>query len=221
IIEGYQSMISYFGDIQIGNSNLSSLYRNIEAFSSNDSIKEYEYLAYQNYYMTKEEFETSLKEKEALLTEQGLLRERKKVLLESLKNIYTNSNGNTYMDTAIANYLNSLHTLDTRLMSIDESLKLIEGASLGEYNEQESEAFLKTLDEYKTELEKYTEEYTNSVGDVLKETTLMNLHSLQVKGKIGVFLAIPASILMGIISGLGIAFLVAFIESNKKKEESK
>ena len=219
VLNGYKNMISYFGDIEIDGTYLSSLYRNAEAFSSNNALSEYKYIAYQNYYMTKEEYETIVKEQEALLTEQNLLRERKKVLLESLSNIYTNSNGNTYMDTSIANYLNSLHTLDSRLMTIDESLRLIEGASTGKYNEQESSLFLEQLDEYKEELDSLSSEYTNSVNQVLEENTIFNLQSIKTKGKISFILAVPVSILLGIVSGLGIAFLFAFIESNRKKEE--
>lgn len=219
ILKGYQDMISYFGDIEIDNTYLSSLYRNVEVFSTNKDLNEYKYIAYQNYYLTKEEYDSILKEQSALKTEQNLLKERKQVLLDSLRNIYTNSNGNTYMDTSIANYLNSLHSLDSRLMSIDENLRLIAGATSGKYNEEQSELFLEQLDEYKDELESLTLEYTNSVNNVLKENTLINLHTIQAKGRISFILAVPISVLLGIICGLGVAFLVAFIDSNKSKEE--
>ena len=66
-------------------------------------MKNYEYLAYKNAYMTKEEYQDIVRDRDVLLTEQKLLRERKEVLLESLRNIYSNSNGNTYLDTSIAN----------------------------------------------------------------------------------------------------------------------
>ncbi|MDE6407319.1 MAG: hypothetical protein K2K48_03495 [Anaeroplasmataceae bacterium] len=219
VLKGYKDMISYFGDIEIDHSNLSSLYSKVEAFASNNDLNEYKYIAYQNYYMTKEEYDTTLKEQQALKTEQNLLRERKKILLESLSNIYTNSNGNTYMDTSIANYLNSLHTIDSRLMTIDENLKLIEGATTGKYNEEDSKKFLEQLDEYKEELESLTLEYTESVNYVLEENTLFNLQPIQTKGKISFILAVPISVLIGIIFGLGTAFVIAFIESSKPNEE--
>ncbi|MDE6240875.1 MAG: hypothetical protein K2M08_00460 [Anaeroplasmataceae bacterium] len=221
VLNGYKDMISYFGDIEVDHTYLSSLYRKVEVFSSNNDLKEYKYIAYQNYYMTKEEYDTTIKEQQALKTEQNLLRERKKILLDSLSNIYTNSNGNTYMDTSIANYLNSLHTIDSRLMTIDENLKLIEGATTGKYNEQESKRFLDQLDEYKEELESLTLEYTESVNHVLEENTLFNLQEIKVKGKIRFILAVPISILLGIISGLGVAFIVSFIARNREIEEIK
>lgn len=218
VLKGYQDMISYFGDIEIDNTYLSSLYRNAEVFSTNKDLKEYEYIAYQNYYLTKDEYNSIIKEQNALKTEQNLLKERKQVLLDSLRNIYTNSNGNTYMDTSIANYLNSLHTLDSRLMTIDENLRLIAGATSGKYNEEESQLFLKQLDEYKDELESLTLEYTNSVNKVLKENTSIYLKPIQSKGRISFILAVPISVLLGIVSGLGTAFLVAFIKSSRNKE---
>lgn len=219
VLKGYENMISYFGDIEIDQTYLSSLYRNVEVFASNNDLKEFEYIAYQKYYMTKEEYNSTVKEKNALITEQELLRERKKVLLESLSNIYTSSNGNTYMDTSIANYLNSLHTLDARLMSINEALRLIEGATAGKYNEEESQQFLEQLEEYKNELESLTSEYTESVNHVLEENTLLNFQPIQVKGKISFILAVPLSLLLGTATGLGSAFIIAFIGYNKNKRE--
>ncbi|MCM1131245.1 MAG: hypothetical protein NC310_05525 [Roseburia sp.] len=219
VLKGYQDMISYFGDIEIDNTYLSSLYRNAEVFTTNKDLKEYKYIAYQNYYLTKEEYDSIIKEQDALKTEQNLLKERKEVLLDSLRNIYTNSNGNTYMDTSIANYLNSLHTLDSRLMTIDESLRLIAGATAGKYNEEQSKLFLDQLDEYKDELESLTLEYTNSVNKVLEENTFIYLQPIQSKGRIRFILAVLISVLIGIVCGLGVAFLVAFIESNKKVKQ--
>ncbi|MDE6584238.1 MAG: hypothetical protein K2K15_02440, partial [Anaeroplasmataceae bacterium] len=186
VMQGYQGMIGYFGDIE----HLSSLLREVEVFAANDVLSEYEYLAYKNAYMTKEEYRTSIKEAEALTTERELLRERKNLLLDSLKNIYSNSNGNTYMDTSIANYLNSLHALDSRLMTIDENLRHIENANLGKYNEQESQSFLNTLNQYKERLYELSNEYDAAVSAVLEQNTIVNIHSIKSKGKIGVILAI-------------------------------
>ncbi|MDE7263667.1 MAG: hypothetical protein K2N64_03280 [Anaeroplasmataceae bacterium] len=220
ILEGYWGMIRYFGDVHLEAESLSNQYRKAEVFAANDSLSEYEYLAYKNVYMTKEEYQTIVRESEALKTEQDLLRSRKAILLESLKSIYSNSNGNTYMDTSIANYLNSLHTIDERLMTIDKDLRFIEEASLGNYSPSESEAFLKELDAYKDSLEQLTEEYTQSVLTVLNQTSLLNIISIKGVGGISVYLAIPISILLGIISGITIGFLWGYIENYKRKSKT-
>lgn len=217
ILDGYRGMIRYFGDIRLENESLSERFRKAEVFAANDSLNEYEYLAYKNVYMTKEEYQTIVREREALKTEQDLLRSRKSILLDSLHSIYSNSNGNTYMDTSITNYLNSLHTIDVRLMNIDKDLRFIEEASLGNYSPAESEAFLKELDTYKNSLEQLTEEYTQSVQEVLSETSLLTLVSLKATGGISIYLAIPISILLGILGGIGIAFLWSYIENHKRK----
>lgn len=211
ITQGYHGMIGYFGDIQ----QLSSLLREVEVFAANDVLSEYEYLAYKNAYMTKEEYRTSIKEAEALTTERELLRERKNLLLDSLKNIYSNSNGNTYMDTSIANYLNSLHALDSRLMTIDENLRHIENANLGKYNEQESESFLNTLNHYKERLYELSNEYDAAVSAVLDQNTIVNIHSIKSKGKISVILAILISFLGGILMGCATAFVWGYWQKNK------
>ena len=57
------------------------------------------------------------------------------------------------------------------------------------------------------------------MNQVLEENTFLNLKSIQTRGKISFVLAVPISILLGILSGLGVAFIVSFIESNSKKEE--
>lgn len=217
ILDGYRGMIRYFGDIRLENESLSERFRKAEVFAANDSLNEYEYLAYKNVYMTKEEYQTIVREREALKTEQDLLRSRKSILLDSLHSIYSNSNGNTYMDTSITNYLNSLHAIDVRLMNIDKDLRFIEEASLGNYSPAESEAFLKELDTYKNSLEQLTEEYTQSVQEVLSETSLLTLVSLKATGGISIYLAIPISILLGILGGIGIAFLWSYIENHKRK----
>lgn len=217
VLKGYKDMISYFGDIEINEFHLSNLYRTAEVFATNNDLKEYRYIAYQNYYMTEEEYNSTIKEREALKMEQELLRKRKSVLLESLRDIYTNSNGNTYMDTSIANYLNSLHTLDSRLMSIDETLRLIEGATSGKYNAQESQKFIEQLEEYKNKLESLTEEYMGSVDRVLEENTLFNLQPIEVKGKIRFSLAVIISLLVGSIAGLGVSLCLAFLDNYKNK----
>lgn len=211
ITQGYQGMIGYFGDIE----HLSSLLREVEVFAANDVLSEYEYLAYKNAYMTKEEYRTSIKEAEALTTERELLRERKNLLLDSLKNIYSNSNGNTYMDTSIANYLNSLHALDSRLMTIDENLRHIENANLGRYNEQESESFLNTLNQYKEHLYELSNKYDAAVSAVLEQNTIVNIHSIKSKGKIGVILAILISLLAGIFIGCGTSFVWGYWRKKK------
>ncbi|MDE5856579.1 MAG: hypothetical protein K2H06_05990, partial [Anaeroplasmataceae bacterium] len=45
VLKGYQDMISYFGDIEIENTYLSSLYQNAEVFASNKDLNEYKYIA--------------------------------------------------------------------------------------------------------------------------------------------------------------------------------
>lgn len=220
ILEGYQGMISHFGDIQIGENTLSGLLRLTEVFQINDDLKNYEYIAYKNAYMTKEEYQTIVKDKDVLLTEQKLLRERKNLLLDSLRDIYSNSNGNTYMDTSIANYLNNLHALDTRLMKISEDLTLMDSASLGNYDEEKSEEFLNTLEEYKQKLEEMTKEYTDTVKYVLKENTILNMEPIQTRSKIGVWLAIPLSFGIGLILSCLLGLIWAYIVENKRKEKT-
>ncbi len=219
ILSGYQAMISHFGDIQIGDSNLSGLLRQTEVFQINDDLKNYEYLAYKNAYMTKEEYQDIVRDRDVLLTEQKLLRERKEVLLESLRNIYSNSNGNTYLDTSIANYLNNLHTLDTRLMKISEDLKLMETASLGNYSEEKSEAFLKNLEGYRDKLESLTKEYTDTVKFVLKENTFLNMKPIQIQSKMSIWLAIPLSIFLGGFLSCICGLLFSLLQENRKKNK--
>ncbi|MBD5390820.1 hypothetical protein HDR67_02310 [bacterium] len=217
ITEGYQGMISYFGDILIKDAHLSSKFSQAQVFESNYDLNNYEYLAYQNVYLTKEEYQSIVTEKNALTTEQSLLRQRKAVLLESLSNIYSNSNGNTYMDTSIAGYLNSLHTIDTRLMQIDEDLRLMEQASLGKYSEEKSELFLKELEVFKNDLEALTDEYTESVQSVLEENTVLTVQPIRVKGRIGTLLAICISLLLGIVAGLFTAFIWSYLAKYKQE----
>ncbi len=220
ILTGYQSMISHFGDIQIGDAHLSSLMRKAEVFQANNDLKIFEYQAYKNAYMTKEEYQAIVKEKEVLLTEQELLRNRKSILLESLKNIYSNSNGNTYLDTSIANYLNHLHTLDTRLMKINEDLKLYDSASLGIYNEEASAAFVKDLDAYKAKLEEVTGEYTSTVKEVLKENTILHIEPIKVLSRIHPIFAGFLSVFIGIFTAMALALAWAYIQENKIKEKA-
>lgn len=217
ITEGYQGMISYFGDIQIQDTTLSNKFSQAQVFASDYDLNNYEYLAYQNVYLTKEEYQSILTEQNALKTEQELLRKRKGILLESLRNIYSNSNGNTYLDNSIVKYLDSLHTIDSRLMKIGEDLRLVEEATLGKYNEEQSELFLKELDVFKDKLEDLTEDYTNSVQSVLDENTVMNLQPIRTKGRIGMILAFMISLLIGIFMGLGIAFVWSYIEYGRKE----
>ncbi len=218
IVEGYQGMISYFGDIQIGDTFLSNHLNQAQVFVSNDDLDNYEYLAYQNSYLTKEEYQTILVDRSSLLTEQEILRERKAILLDSLSNIYSNSNGNTYMDTSIANYLNSLHTIDSRLITIGEDLRLIERVTLGNYDEEKSEAFIKELNTYKTKVENLTEIYTEDVKNVLKENTILNLQPIRVKGKMNIVIAAGISLLFGIVVGLLTAFVWSYVAQFKKKQ---
>ncbi len=220
ILTGYQSMISHFGDIQIGDAHLSNLMRKAEVFQANNDLKIFEYQAYKNAYMTKEEYQAIVKEKEVLLTEQELLRNRKSILLESLKNIYSNSNGNTYLDTSIANYLNHLHTLDTRLMKINEDLKLYDSASLGIYNEEASAAFVKDLDAYKAKLEEVTGEYTSTVKEVLKENTILHIEPIKVQSRIHPIFAGFLSVFIGIFTAMALALAWAYIQENKIKEKA-
>lgn len=218
IVEGYQGMISYFGDIQINETNLSNRLNEAQVFVANEDLDNYEYLAYQNVYLTKEEYQTILADQNSLLTEQKLLRDRKSILLESLSSIYNNSNGNTYMDTSIANYLNSLHTIDTRLISISENLRLMEQVTLGKYDESQSEAFLKELDTYKEKVEKLTNTYTESVNSVLKENTIINLQPIRAKGRINMALSICISLLFGIVVGLLITFVWSYFTNYRDKD---
>lgn len=220
ILEGYHGMISHFGDIQIGENTLSGLLRLTEVFQINDDLKNYEYIAYKNAYMTKEEYQAIVRDKEVLLTEQKLLRERKNLLLESLRNIYSSSNGNTYMDTSIANYLNNLHTLDSRLMKISEDLTLMDSASLGSYDEGKSEEFLKNLEGYKMKLEEMTKEYTDTVKYVLKENTIMNQEPIQTRSKISVWLAVVLSVGVGFILSFVLGLIWSYIVENKRKEKT-
>lgn len=217
ITEGYQGMISYFGDIQIQDIPLSNKLSQAQVFASDYDLNNYEYLAYQNAYLTKEEYQSIVTEQNALKTEQELLRKRKEILLESLRNIYNNSNGNTYLDNSIVKYLDSLHTIDSRLMKIGEDLRLMEEATLGKYNEEQSELFIKELDIFKSKLEELTEDYTGSVQNVLYENTIMNLQPIRAKGRIGVLLAFLMSLLIGIFIGLSIAFVWSYIEYGRKE----
>ena len=169
--------------------------------------------------MTKEEYQDIVRDRDVLLTEQKLLRERKEVLLESLRNIYSNSNGNTYLDTSIANYLNNLHTLDTRLMKISEDLTLMETASLGNYSEEKSEAFLKNLEGYRDKLESLTKEYTDTVKFVLKENTFLNMKPIQIQSKMSIWLAIPLSIFLGGFLSCICGLLFSLIQENRKKNK--
>lgn len=217
ITQGYQGMISYFGDIQIENTNLSNKLSQVQVFETNYDLNNYEYLAYKNVYLTKEEYESIVTEQNALKTEQDLLRQRKEILLESLSNIYSNSNGNTYMDTSIAGYLNSLHTIDTRLMKIGEDLRLIEDATLGKYSEVESELFLNELEDLKNNLDALTEEYTESVQSVLKENTIFHLQPIRVKGRMNTLFAICISLFIGIVVGLLTAFIWGYCTNHKQE----
>lgn len=214
---GYSGMISYYGDVALPQKNLSNFYKEFDAFVSNNKISEFRYLAFKNSHMTKEEYKSIVQQTIALESEQELLRTRKESLLTSLRNIYESSNGNTYMDTAIANYLNSLHNLDSRLMKINEDLTLMKNANAGSYDEAESEAFLKEIETYKSEIDAFTKTYKENVQEVLKKNTILNIISFEEYGRISIIFAILISIIFGILCSLFLTFLVSYFSSKKQR----
>lgn len=214
ILDGYSSLISYFGDIKINNTFIGSIYKKYKAFIDNDTISKYKYLAYQNYYMTKEEYADITREKEALLTEKRLLEERKVVLLNSLKNIYESSSGDVYLDSAVTSYLDSLHMIDSKLISIDESLYFISGALNGKYNELESELFIKNLDAYRDVLQEYTLEYADIVKEVLKENSSIHINKINIEGRINLLFTILISFILAFIISGAIGFIIGYTKKD-------
>lgn len=218
LVNGYKGMISYFGNVELEQKSLNSLLNEIEVFSSNRPISEYRYLAYKNTYMSKEEYSASIAEFSALETEKTLLEKRKTSVIDSIRKIYEASTGASYIDTALSEYVSTLHSIDLRLLEITESLEHINKASLGQYNEEASQKFLDELNLVYEKVKGFTETYTKSVSQVLQKTTFININSFEVSGKINNLISVMLSVFIGLCVGLASGF-IAGVQKKKKFSE--
>ncbi len=216
LVNGYKGMISYFGNVELEQKSLNSMLNEVEVFSSNRPISEYRYLAYKNTYMSKEEYAASIAEFNALETEKELLETRKASVIDSIRKIYETSSGASYIDTALSGYVSTLHSIDIRLLEITESLEHIHKASLGQYNEAESQQFLEQLNLVYDKLKEFTDTYTKSVSQVLHKTSFINVNSFEVSGKINMIIAVLFSLGIGLCFGLGSGFIAGI----RKKRNS-
>lgn len=219
LIKGYNELITYFGDLKIDNKNLSLLLEEIEVFSVNRPISQYRYLTYKNTYMTEDEYLNSKSDLESLIIEKNILNNRKQVLLESIEKIYTSSNNNSYIDSALSGYLNSLHELDVRLIKINENTLLINDAINGKYNKIESNLFISELDEYRDKLRDFTNIYDNVVKEVLSKNTFINVYKYEIKGKINSILGVVISLGIGLFLSFFVCFCInywKFINNDQK-----
>lgn len=63
------------------------------------------------------------------------------MLLSSLEEIYASSNNSAYIDTALTNYLNTLHEVDLRITTVEQTLSYLQTALDGTYSEEQSTVF--------------------------------------------------------------------------------
>lgn len=218
LLSGYKGMIDYFGNVIINEMNLQKYYEEIQVFSNSKNLNQLRYLVYKNSYMTKEEFSTMQDELEALETEKNILVKRKNSLLESITKIYESSPNNPYIDTALTTYVESLHDLDLRLTTIDENIYLINEAISGGYQEKDSEDFLDELDEYAKTLEEYSKKYNDSVKEVLKQNTFVNVISFKVLNKINKSMSVIISLILGTLTSFVVGFILGYKEEKRQKE---
>ena len=214
ITTGYLDMISYFGNSSLGLYRLSDYLEEIEVFVLNDPIDKYRYIAFNNGYMTNEEFENSKEELEILTMERSILLERKGSLLKSIKEIYESSYTTSFIDTAITNYLNTLHDLDLRLVNINESIQLIESATIGTYDKNKNETFIRTLNEYASALKDFTNKYEDNIGTILSNNTFINVSNYKELNQIGLIINIALSCFFAAGISCGIGFILGKIENS-------
>ena len=102
-------------------------------------------------------------------------------------------------------------------MKINEDLTLMKNANAGSYDEAESEAFLKEIETYKSEIDAFTKTYKENVQEVLKKNTILNIISFEEYGRISIIFAILISIIFGILCSLFLTFLVSYFSSKKQR----
>lgn len=210
---GYLGLIQYFGNVSYDTTSLQDQLDNLEIYDLNHPVSMYRNLAYKNTFMTKEEYQTLQIEQQALEAEKLKLEQRKAILVASIESIYQSSS----MDFALTDYMNSLHTIDMRLIEIEESLLIIKQAHAGEYQEDKSELFIQELNQYKNDLKEFGDRYSVAVTKTLQQNTFMNVKEFRTSGRINVLMTSILSILIGLSSALAIAFIVGYFQSNDNK----
>ncbi len=210
---GYSGLIHYFGNVSYDNTSLQDNLDNLEIYDLNHPISMYRNLAYKNTYMTKEEYQTLQYEQQALEAEKSKLEQRKTILVASIESIYQSSS----MDFALTDYMNSLHSIDIRLIEIEENLMIIKQAHAGEYQEDKSELFIQELDQYKNDLKEFSDRYSVAVTRTLQQNTFMNIKEFRTSGRLNALMTSILSILIGLSSALAVAFLVGYFQSNDNK----
>ncbi len=216
---GYTGMINYFGNVHINGKTLRSSAEELDTYVKNHPISEYRYLAYQNVYLTKEEYLKISSEKQILETEKNLLMKRRNSLFESIEQIYQASNNTSTIDTALQTYIESLHQIDMRLLSIEESLTLFDKAEQGRYQEDASNQFLESLIVYKKDLEKFTDQYQQMINETLKQNTYFNITDYQVSGEMNALWISLISIGCGLFVGIILALLLGMNGYKKQKNK--
>ncbi|MDE5566275.1 MAG: hypothetical protein K2I77_04745, partial [Anaeroplasmataceae bacterium] len=196
---GYKGLIGYFGNVRFEDTNLQYQLENLEIFEANNSLSLFKNLVYKNTYLTKDEYLSLSLEQQSLETEQQRLKNKKETLFASIEAIYQTSQSPSSIDNALTNYLNSIHSIDLRLVEIDENLKVIEQANSGQYNEAQSNAFLSELDELKESIEEYSKLYSKAVENTLKQNTFMNISNFKISGRISLILLALISVISGLI----------------------
>lgn len=222
LIEGYQKLISFYGDSYVQDKLLSDYLAEVEVYELNYPIFELRYLTVENAYMTPQEYASSVQEKSALLTELNLLNTRKNMLLKSITDIYASSNNSAYIDTALTNYLETMHEVDLRIANVSENLLFINNALEGGYNENQSAAFMKQLGLYVDQISKLTEDYTACVQSILRQNTFIHYQNssiVKINGKISVLIATAFSLIVSGCLGVGVGFLAGYPKYRKEKLE--
>ncbi|HIT50024.1 MAG TPA: hypothetical protein IAD46_03255 [Candidatus Pelethenecus faecipullorum] len=215
---GYENLIEQYHFVLNG-STLEDRLMQLRVFESNYPIFELRYLTFQNAYMTKEEYQNAKQEQSALKTELRLLQSKKTMLLSSLEEIYASSNNSAYIDTALTNYLNTLHEVDLRITTVEQTLSYLQTALDGTYSEEQSTVFLSRLDQYKEKLAQMTEIYEDAVRQIFTQNTKIHYESsrrVDIKDPIGIFPAVLISLFIG--GSFGAVFGFSYdVWKNKKQ----